>query len=145
MVLAALGLLLAGCEGAGRTSTATVETTRSGIAPATWTLDPDVPIDSSSTELSVLVQRVECNSGRTGEVAAVDVEADTAQISIRIDVTPRSRGVGACTNNEQVAHVVRLDEPVGTRDLVDGTCAGSGISPKVLRCADPVRWSPPQD
>ena len=75
----------------------------------------------------------------------MDVEVDAEQISIRIDVTPRSRGVGACTNNEEVPHLVRLDGPVGDRRLVDGTCGGSGIAPKVLRCADPVRWSPPQD
>ena len=65
VALAALALIVTGCGGAGRTSTATVETTRSGIAPATWTLDPRVEMDATTTELAVLVQRVECNSGRT--------------------------------------------------------------------------------
>jgi hypothetical protein len=63
-------------------------------------------------------------------------------VVITASVEPLPQGVGYnCQGNDSVSVGVDLDEPVGQRSLVDGTCHG-GEAANTAICVDDggVRW-----
>src|SRR5699024_9385038 len=97
---------------------------------------------SGSTELTIGVKRVQCASGVTGEVLAPVVTYEEARIVISVDVEPLADGAFTCQGNPTVPVQVRLTEPIGHRELVDGGCDDPRAA-RLIMCEDPVRWSPP--
>ena len=119
---------------------------------ALWTLDRSRPApDSTSTSFSVLVTRLGCHSGVTGDVLPPDIELEDERVIVTFSVDP---DVGPtemfdCQGNNEVPYAVDLEEPVGMRALVDGNClegregattrlcplpGGLGSSPLVVGC-----------
>ncbi len=104
---------------------------------ATWELRS--PVDESSRSLDVLVTRLGCASGVTGDVLAPRVEYEDDRIVVIIDVERFTEGAADCQDNDAVPDVVELDEPVGDREVVDGACL-DGEATGTAPCSDPVRW-----
>jgi hypothetical protein len=114
-LLAAAALaLLAACDVVG-----------GGILPgrareAQWALAPDVELRPGTTELPLLVGEVACASGRTAEGRVdVDVEYGEDVVVLTARVRPLPGGQD-CPGNPPTPYVVRLDEPLGDRALVNG-------------------------
>ena len=85
---------------------------------ATWRVSGTT--DPTSTQLPLLVNETACASGRSAEgriKADVDYRSDAVVITIR--VRPRG-GDQDCPSNPDTPYLLRLDEPVGDRVLLDG-------------------------
>ncbi|MDO8337052.1 MAG: hypothetical protein Q7T15_02210 [Microcella sp.] len=109
--IAAVVLALAGCGIIPGTT-----------SPAVWELTPDQVIDAETTTLSVLVTRVACNGGVTGTVNDPSIDRTDGELVITFTVSPGDPPAANCPSNDLVEYVIELDEPVGDRALVDGTC-----------------------
>ena len=75
----------------------------------------------ADTELSLLVNENACASGTSaeGRIQKPDVEyrSDSVVVTIRV----RQRGSSeSCPGNPDTPYVLRLEEPVGNRQLLDG-------------------------
>ena len=106
--------------------------------PAVWnTADRLTPL---STSFTADVLRLECSSGRTGDVLPPTVEWSDSHLTVTFSAVPLATDVGQrCPMNDRTPYVVTLDHPIGDRDLVDGACAsvGQGFD----ECADGgLRW-----
>jgi hypothetical protein len=112
-------------------------------AAATWTVAPNQEIDASTSELRLLVSRLGCNSGVTGEVQKPDVRVDDEQVVLTFAVEPDEPSSATCQGNDQVPYDVVLPEPLGDRSLVDGQCVSNGeASDTSFRQPNGVRYSP---
>jgi hypothetical protein len=130
VAVAAVAVLVAGC---GQLPGST--------AGAVWSLAPDQRVDAETTRLSVLVSRVGCNSGVTGEVQEPDVRIDEVDVEITFLVRPGEPSAADCQGNVEVPYEVVLPEPLGERRLVDGQCASGGDAGGTVWCdPDGVRW-----
>ena len=99
--------------------------TSPGLGPADWWPDPrEAQPDSDSTELVVLVLENGCASGTSpiGRIADPVVTYDAASVTVAIGVR-RPQGDQTCPGNPAVAFTVHLTEPLGTRELLDGSHA----------------------
>ena len=104
-------------------------------------------VTPDSTHIDLGVTRLGCASGKTGTVLDPVVRFDAARVVITASVEPLPQGVGYnCQGNDSVSVGVDLDEPIGQRSLVDGTCLG-GEAANTAVCADDggVRWKPTRD
>jgi hypothetical protein len=92
----------------------------SGYTTATWGLDPSVAYSATATELSIDVSELACSSGTSPEGRIV-TSVDYGQTSVAVTVIVRSlSGAQTCQGTIPATYVVQLDQPVGSRDLVDG-------------------------
>ncbi|KRC88917.1 hypothetical protein ASE25_13990 [Terrabacter sp. Root85] len=104
-------------------------------------------LTQDSTHIELSVTRLDCASGKTGTVLEPEVRFEAARVIITASVAPLPQGVGYnCQGNDSVSVSVDLDEPVGQRSLVDGTCLG-GEAANTAVCVDDagVRWKPTRD
>lgn len=92
-----------------------------GLGPAEVGLDPDRPIDRSSTEVPVLINELACASGNPPsdrEVVPVVIETDDT-VTLVVLVAP-VEGFAECPSNPSHPITVTLDRPLGDRQLIDG-------------------------
>ena len=109
---------------------------------ATWRLADPAAIGADTTSLSLLVTRLQCSDGRTGELLKPVVSMGSDDIVIRVDAVPNPAGAYTCPGNDEVAVAVTLPEPVGVRPLVDAACL-AGDAVRTSYCAEgAVRWKP---
>lgn len=116
--------------------------------PASWVLADPTSVTPESTALDLLVTRIGCSSGVTGEVLRPTVTYTDDAVLVRAQVGPEIDG-GLCPGNPQVPYTLNLTEPVGARQLVDEICLHTPESGYAY-CADPgtgtpnggVRWEP---
>jgi hypothetical protein len=110
--------------------------------PATWSIDPATPPTSGAKSFDALVMRVECSGGVTGEVYAPTIEAAKTRVVVTFRVAPLDgSGAHTCPGNRPVPYTVRLDDPIGDRALVDGSCDATRAAIGTAFCADGgVRW-----
>ncbi|HQA77387.1 MAG TPA: hypothetical protein PLL50_03410 [Propionicimonas sp.] len=109
---------------------------------ATWRLADPAEVSADSVSLSLLVTRLECSGGKTGELMEPVVSVSAEDIVIRVDAVPNPAGTYTCPGNDEVAVAVTLTEPVGVRPLVDAACL-AGDAVRTSYCADgAVRWRP---
>ncbi len=139
-----LALMLAGCAGAvggdpGGVSGAPPGSSRSGSETGTWELQ-GTP-SPEATEVAVLVTRLECASGVTGEVLAPVVHLADDRVVIETPVADNGSDAAECPSNDAVSVTVRLGEPLGNRSLVDGACL-TGEAADLVMCEEPERWRP---
>lgn len=87
----------------------------------------------------MLVSRIACADGVTGRVQEPVVTYQTDRIVIQVDVEPLRPSEASCPGSEQVPVRVDLSEPVGEREIVDGTCLERR---DLVDCQRPARWSP---
>lgn len=109
---------------------------------ATWSLAPDELLDPKSTFLVVEVTRLGCASGITGKVLDPQIQYEDAQVLLHIDVEKMGQGGQNCQGNDAVPVEIRLDQPLGVRELVDAACL-EGEAVGTAGCTDAVRWAPP--
>jgi hypothetical protein len=130
--LAVTGVLLGGC-GALPGDT----------ADASWTLAPGQEVGPTSKQLDVLVTRVGCNSGVTGDVEAPEIEVTSDRVIVRFVVTPGEPGTADCQGNQEVPFRLKLPEPLGDRALADGQCLTNDDVASTVFCADGgLRYQP---
>jgi hypothetical protein len=111
--------------------------------PATWTVAPGARITGAARTLNVLVRRFACNDGVTGRVAAPAIRYGANEIEVTFTVDTRS-GFHTCQGNDEVPYLVHLQEPIGSRTLVDGTCRNVPDAIGSSYCASgPTRWPDP--
>ncbi|MFZ4718156.1 MAG: hypothetical protein ACOYMR_01945 [Ilumatobacteraceae bacterium] len=111
------------------TETTTVDTTRppattitADRATAVWTWEAYSVPGPDDTELQLLVTRLSCSSGVTGEVLPADVVETADEVIITAWVKPLPAGDYECPGNDAVPYTVTLSEPLGGRSVVDGAC-----------------------
>lgn len=98
---------------------------------------------SESTRIDVLVSRMGCNSGVTGEVLEPEVEESADEVVVRFRVSPGEPAEANCPDNVEEAYTLVLDERLGQRRLVDGECLGQGAGVGTSKCEDQgVRYAP---
>ena len=80
--------------------------------------------DPTSTELHLLVTEHGCNSGEDadGRIEVVRLEESDARVSVILGVRPRG-GFVTCPGNPSTPFTVTLRDPLGNRELVDGSLA----------------------
>ena len=95
--------------------------------PAIWSLGRDTRLLPSTTGFTAQVQRLDCNSGVTGKVLEQTVDYEDARVVVTFEVEPANNGGNAdCQGTDKVPTLVVLDEPLGDRLLVDGSCLPDG-------------------
>lgn len=124
-----------------------------GYGAATWTLDPALPYSASATEIHILVEEWECSSGQSAEGRiAQNVQYRDDAVIVTLAVRRPSGDFQTCQGNPPTPFVVRIAQPVGSRDLNDGgrwpayTVARGGlpvVSPTPT--PEPSNWHMPMD
>ena len=88
-----------------------------GAEPARWWVAPGATLGPTSREVPIVVNEVECASGRSAEGRIV-VEIVYGSDSIDIDVGVRPRGGDQeCPSNPDTSFTVELSEPLGDRTI----------------------------
>lgn len=106
--------------------------------PAIWNIDSERPPSPSARSFTVLVERLGCNNGETGQVLAAKVIEEDGQVVITFEVTQAISG--RCPGNKPVRREVVLTAPLGDRVLLDGACS-SGPAAGTSHCVDRgQRW-----
>ncbi len=117
----------------------TVPTVGASVPPqvgvtATWTVAKPESIDAHTVTFEVLATRLECSSGRTGDLLTPVIAMGENEVVIRIDAKPRVVTADSCQGNNPVRVKITLPEPLGHRSLVDAAClSGDGVS--IAACA----------
>ena len=137
----AVAILLAGCQQTGPDNGNGIgepDGVQSG-ATATWRISNPTNLDRDSTSVEVVVTRLGCSSGVTGETLAPVVTYTSEQIAIRIDVEPLGGDAADCQGNDAVPVTVLLDSPLGERTLIDGGCLRIDAA-DTAACTSDMRW-----
>lgn len=107
---------------------------------ATWEVDPERRPTRDAQRVEVLVTRLGCASGKTGEVLPPDVREEDDQVVVTFAVERLARRDQTCPGNAPVPGGVDLDRPLGDRELLDGACL-SGEAATTAACVEgPQRW-----
>ena len=94
-----------------------------GYVSALWGLDPAFPLTAATTELHIGIDPETCTGGKP--IPADQVQAGVAYLGDRVVVTTAARqpdGFQTCqlTLGSSTPYVVKLDAPLGNRELRDG-------------------------
>lgn len=109
---------------------------------ATWVPTQPDSIDPHTQHLEIFVTRLECASGKTGELLKPVISVGDKDIVIRVDAKVRPAGADTCQSNAPVRVSIQLPGPLGNRSLVDAACL-AGEAVRTAACADgAVRWKP---
>lgn len=88
------------------------------------TLDPAAATDADSTQLALLVTERECNSGRDaeGRIELVSLQETADAVIVRVAVSPHTEDAAhTCQSNPPTPFTVELAEPLGNREVLDGS------------------------
>ncbi len=131
---------------AGSTATPTIPNLTAPIPakvgdPATWTLAEPERVNPETTSFTLNVTRLGCAGGKTGAVLEPTFSTSDTQIIIRANVKSITGGA-RCPGNDSVPVTVTLNEPIGSRVLLDASCL-EGDAIGTQPCAGgAVRWTP---
>lgn len=115
-----------------------------GYGPATWSLDPSVPFTPGANELHILVTEQSCHGSDPTEVDRILATVEYTNRAVLVTVVARSpQGAQTCPMPPPTPYVVKLGQPVGSRDLQDGgpwpaKTIASGGQPIVTPAPTPV-------
>jgi hypothetical protein len=153
-----IGVRASGTNGGGCLEGATGSTAGSTVAqpsasgadgsPAVWVIQNPQSVSAAASEFTAEVSGLECSGGETGTVREPTIRETASQIVVTFTVAKpnSSSGAATCQGNPLVPTVVRLKEPIGQRELVDGACDPGGAAATTAWCmadfANPVRWAP---
>lgn len=90
--------------------------------PATWAFAPDERIGPDTTQFTAMVTERGCASGRSsdGRIVGPQVDyVDDTSVVVTFRVRPLE-GAQECPGNPPLEVIVRLEEPLGDRALLDG-------------------------
>ncbi len=122
-----MGLVAVGAIGCG--STGQTSAGGGGVTdgePSSWTLR-DPTVEPRSERLDLLVSERGCASGqRADDRIGYEVRSTASEVVITALVRPRE-GDQNCPANPLTPLTVVLDEPVGTRRLIDGATGGPPV------------------
>lgn len=95
-----------------------------GYTTGTWSLDESVPYSADATDIDIDVAETACSSG-IGPQGRIVTHVDYSQTAVMVTAFVRSiLGPQTCQltvpSTPAPPYVVHLDQPVGSRDLVDG-------------------------
>ena len=95
--------------------------TRDGVRASSWRLDPEFEVSPTDTELHVLVTELTMASGTRAadRILQPDLHLDQDELLLRLYVKPLEGYTGRSRLYETPV-VVKLPEPVGSREIVDG-------------------------
>jgi hypothetical protein len=86
---------------------------------ADWRVD-GTP-DPAATEVSILVHENACASGQSADGRIQEPDVDYRRDAVVVTVRVRQRSSSeACQGNPDTPYILRLDEPLGDRMLLDG-------------------------
>jgi hypothetical protein len=94
------------------------------LTSAVVALDPAAATDADSTQLALLVTERECNSGRDaeGRIELVSLQETADAVIVRIAVSPHTEDAAhTCQSNPPTPFTVELAEPLGDREVLDGS------------------------
>lgn len=93
------------------------------LTPADVSLDPDAMPDAESTRLALLVTERDCNGGQDaeGRVELVSLEETAEAVIVRVAIRPHTDGAFTCQSNPPTPFTVDLSEPIGEREVLNGT------------------------
>lgn len=111
---------------------------------AVWKLESATEVGASSTTFTALVTRLGCSGGMTGEVLEPTIEMGETEVVVTFFVAALDSDLEqTCPDNDEVRYEVSLDEPIGQRQLLDGSCRSGGEAASTSFCAaGAARWSP---
>lgn len=106
-----------------------------GYGAATWSLDPLYPLSAGATELHILVAEWGCHGNLSAEGRiAQNIQYRDDAVVVTLAVRSPS-GFQTCPLPPPTPHVLHLDQPVGSRDLLDG---GQWPPNAIARASRPV-------
>lgn len=110
LVTTSLLMAMASCGSPGELDArgATGEVGARGAA-AVWTAAPNQSLEPGTSEFTVLVSRLGCNNGVTGEVLEPDVRLDAQRVVLTFAVEPNEPSAANCLGNDQVRFDVTLE------------------------------------
>jgi hypothetical protein len=108
-----------------------------GAAPAVWRPATGGAPDPRASTVDVLVTRVSCSSGVTGDVVAPSIQQAGDRVVVTFEVTPEVT-VARCPSNDWVPYRIDLGAPLGGRQLVDGRCL-PGADPDLTQVCESLR------
>lgn len=121
------------------------ETPEPGDA-AVWRIDRNASLSPNASTLTVMVARLGCHGGETGQVLRPGVVKSESEVVITFTVEAAGAGFFRCPSNDQVAYEVDPGEPLGERALLDGSCLAGGEAVTTTLCEnDGIRWRPDTD
>ncbi|MGI8999064.1 MAG: hypothetical protein ACR2GO_05090 [Candidatus Limnocylindria bacterium] len=89
---------------------------------ASFRVAPGVALDPEMTEIGVLVTEQACNSGEDAQGRILEPEIIGGADSVTVVFAVRPRGGGQdCQSNPETPFLLTLDEPLGDRQLLDGS------------------------
>ena len=108
-------------EPVGASNSRPLRAVRDGVRASSWRLDPASVIDRELRELRILVTEVTMASGAPAAERLLEPELylDDEHLVLRVFVKPLEGYVGRTARRETPV-IVRLPEPVGTRQPTDG-------------------------
>jgi len=111
---------------------------------AVWKLESATDVVTSSTTFTALVNRLGCSGGVTGEVLEPTIEVGETEVVVAFFVAALDSDLEqTCPGNDEVPYEVILDEPIGQRQLLDGSCRSGGEATSTSFCAaGAARWVP---
>lgn len=145
-----------GWQVAGSGSCQLMAVAPAGYTTGTWGLDPSVPYSASATEIDIDVAELACSSGRSPQGRIV-THVDYSQTAVSVTAFVLSLlGPQTCQltipATPEPPYVVHLDQPVGSRDLVDGgtwpppaIAHGGEVVVVPTPTAQPSNWHQPID
>ena len=89
---------------------------------ARWEVDLERPPQRTDLAVLALVSRVECAGGRTGRVRAPVVAEEARRVVVTYTVERTPDKTATCPGNRPVEQTFTLDQPLGDRPLLDGSC-----------------------
>ncbi len=119
LVTTSLLMAMASCDAPGELGArgATGEVGARGAA-AVWTAAPNQSLEPGTSEFTVLVSRLGCNNGVTGEVLEPDVRLDAQRVVLTFAVEPDEPSAANCLG------MIRCDSTSPLRGATGGTGAG---------------------
>jgi hypothetical protein len=126
-----------------------------GFVSALWGLDPAFPFTAEATELHILVDPEACTGGKL--IAADRIQVGVAYVGDKVIVTVAARppdGAQTCqlTMGSSTPYVVKLDAPIGNRELQDGgpwpavpIASGGHVFVPATPTPYPSNWRMPTD
>lgn len=102
---------------------------RNGVRASSWRLDPTFSLSPDVTELRVLLTERTMATGTPAADRLLEPElvVDSERLVLRMYVKPLEGYVGRTVKHETPL-IVRLPEPLGARELVDGAVWSAGRS-----------------
>ncbi|HET9347173.1 MAG TPA: hypothetical protein VFO05_15890 [Candidatus Limnocylindrales bacterium] len=91
------------------------------VGPAAWWVDPAAgPLDPATTTIPALIRERECASGQSPEGRVVDPAVFASEDAFLVNVWVRI-APGDCPSNPEFPIEISLPEPLGDRQLLDGS------------------------